>query len=356
MTLGRSSYVVTLLLATLLGFAKSQEASRAPKEDASAEESVQEIQVVEIISVESELGGIFADPLKCDSEGNVYMRGYDAVQRMRMPIRKFDTQKGVRVATFALDSVPELEFESGGQFFASSDGQLHWLGATRSDRSVLTFAKDGTFKSKTKLEFGKPFIPYQLAAFSSGEFLISGMKPEGSGPGGVKKPFTGIFDAGGKLVKRVSLQDDDAIHEAAQRGDSNYTNELHPGRTNRTVSMGAVVGSSDGNVYLMRRTSPAIIYAVSAAGSVVRRMSVDPGDPLMLPVGMQGAEGKLAIMFWDRATKESLFKVVETHTGDVVATYRGKHLLAFTCYSLPQRFTFLTTRKGKLAFDHAEPR
>jgi len=313
------------------------------------------IQVIDVVVVESELGGAFREPLKCDSEGSVYVRGYDAVLRSKIPIRKFDTQKGVRLASFSLDSAPGLEFETGDEFFVAPDGELYWLTATKSERYILTFAKDGTFKGKVKLEFGKPFLPYQLAVFAGGEFLISGLNPEDPGKKSDKKPFTGIFDKQGRLVKRIALQDDDAIHEAAQRGDSNFTSELYPGQGNRAVSQGAVVGSSDGNVYLMRRTSPALIYAISPAGTVVRRISVDSGDPALFPMEVHGVEGRLAIMFWNRVTGESLFKIVETQTGDVIATYANQNLFGFTCYTLPQRFTFLSTSKGKLAFAHAEP-
>jgi hypothetical protein len=344
-----------LLFAILAGAAKSQESTKPTEVDGPAEERTSTLRMVDVVVVESELGGIFLDPLRCDSEGNVYMRGYDARQRMKMPIRKFDPQKGVRLASFSLDSVPELEFESGEQFFVSADGDLHWLTATETDRYILSFGKDGAFKSKTKLDFGKPFMAYQLAAFSSGEFLISGLKVQDSGPGDEKRPFTGVFDKQGKLVRSVTLQDDAAIHEAALRGDSNFTSELHPGQSNRAVSMGVAVGSADGNVYLMRRTSPALVYAVSAAGTVVRRISVDPGDPVLLPVAMHEVAGRLAIMFWDRHTKESVFKIVETHTGNVVASYGGTNLMGFTCYSPPRRFTFLATKRGKLAFGHAEP-
>jgi len=235
MSVPRRCSAAAVVISILLGAAQSQETSQRLEAGTPADEP-RNIQVIDVVVVESELGGAFREPLKCDSEGSVYVRGYDAVLRSKIPIRKFDTQKGVRLASFSLDSAPGLEFETGDEFFVAPDGELYWLTATKSERYILTFAKDGTFKGKVKLEFGKPFLPYQLAVFAGGEFLISGLNPEDPGKKSDKKPFTGIFDKQGRLVKRIALQDDDAIHEAAQRGDSNFTSELYPGQGNRAVS------------------------------------------------------------------------------------------------------------------------
>jgi len=48
---------------------------------------------------------------------------------------------------------------------------------------------------------------------------------------------------------------------------------------------------SDGNLYLMRRLSPVILYAISPAGEIIRRFTVDPGEADYMPTGLQIAGG-----------------------------------------------------------------
>ncbi|HXE90821.1 MAG TPA: hypothetical protein VNK82_07660 [Terriglobales bacterium] len=305
--------------------------------------------------VESQLGGIMMDPLQCDGDGNIYIRFYQEGER-RAPIKKFDTQ-GNRQATFSLEAVTEWDASelTAMYFSVNARGELHQI-AWSEDLYVLTFNKDGSYKRRAKIE--PLIIPAQVAEFASGEFLITGRKYEGKREDGTNliEPFTGIFDSSGKLIKRLTFQDDQEIQKAVERGDSNFVNPLIPG-TNRAISMGMAVTGEDGNVYVMRRTVPAVIYAVSSAGEVVRKLAVDPGDPGMMPSIMQLSKGRVAILFRSDATKEQIVKVVDSQSGEELVTYDANSLgPTLACYSGGQRFTFLSTRKGHLSLDHAEPR
>jgi hypothetical protein len=100
----------------------------------------------------------------------------------------------------------------------------------------------------------------------------------------------------------------------------------------------------------MRRLSPAIFYAISSGGEVVRRFTVDPGRPDFMPAGMHIAGDQIAVLFWHPQTHEEILKIINLK-GQPIQTYAepvvsGKKAfgVAFACYARdPERFTFVQT-------------
>lgn len=68
---------------------------------------------------------------------------------------------------------------------------------------------------------------------------------------------------------------------------------------------------ADGNIYLMRWTAPAIFYAISPGGEVVRRFTVDPGDRNYRSVTMHISGSRIATLFLQPHTKETLMKITD---------------------------------------------
>jgi hypothetical protein len=141
------------------------------------------------------------------------------------------------------------------------EGELYlWVGSSiEITRYVLIFKPDGSYKSRIKLQPGFPWIPASIAVFANGSLLMTGQEFV-HGKDSAREPFTGIFSSDGNLMKRLSLADDDPTN-------------------NRAVAWGQMAAAKDGNIYVTRWLSPAILYAVSPGGEVVRRITVDPGDP-----------------------------------------------------------------------------
>lgn len=146
------------------------------------------------------------------------------------------------------------------------------------------------------------------------------------------------------------MKDDQEIHEMATSGDPRVTASTVPG-SNRAVAWGQMEAAADGNIYVMRWLSPAIFYAVSPGGEVVRRFTVDPGKPGFMPIQMHVSVNRIAVLFARSPSWEKIMKIVDLE-GNELATYDelmvdGKPVgigLAFTCYTLnPERFTFLGT-------------
>jgi hypothetical protein len=173
-------------------------------------------------------------------------------------------------------------------------------------------------------------------------------------------PFTGIFSTDGRLLKRLDLENDGQIKDAALASKAPPT--AIP--TDHTVTWGHSVAANDGNIYVMRYLSPAPIYAISPGGEVVRQFTVDPGSGGLIPQKMLTSGNRIAIFFTDRSLHERIIKIVDLEGNDI-ATYDdqkvdGKSepapLIALACYTAtPEHFTFVSYgENGKIHLQQVE--
>jgi hypothetical protein len=282
--------------------------------------------------------------VRCDDDGNIYL------ELDRMSIRKL-SPKGERLALFQANANPDLPVTPTDRLFVESDGQVYQLvfPAKEITRYVFTYKSDGTYKSKIKLLPGFGWVPASFAVFPSGDLLLTGERfvHRDKEP---RLPFTGIFSSDGTLLREVNLQDDESLHAMTESGE------------NRAISWSDMQAAKDGNIYFMLWLSPAIISAISPGGAVIRRFSVDPGDPSYTPNAMHISENRIAVLFLEHETLNEIIKVVDLK-GKELATYNepeveGKSALGpvFACYTTnPERFTFLgTSNDYKLQFRIAE--
>jgi len=117
---------------------------------------------------------------------------------------------------------------------------------------------------------------------------------------------------------------------------------------------------SDGNAYLLRATSPALIYVISANGEVVRKLRIDSPGPGLLPRHMKAAPGRLAISFLEGQYSNLDVVTIIDLNGHVIANYVGESKGAYAglsgCY-VPPSFTFISKDdRGTLRITRAEPK
>jgi hypothetical protein len=316
------------------------------------------------ITSPSELADRFYRPMKCDNDGNLYLRtevaGLPAIHKLNA--------KGEMVALFEARSNPNNtnKVDAASYFaFDPEGGDLYELVYPHEPgRYVYVYKADGTFKSAVKLRAGFPIVPKTLAVFPSGQFLISGEEYDADRTAAMW-PFTGIFAADGALLKELDVGDEKELHDMAVAGD---LRAVRPGSiSNRAVDGGWAEMGADGNAYLMRWTDPAIFYAISAGGEVVRRFTVDPAEPGYLPWGVHVYKNRIAVLFEEGQRHDKILKIVDLE-GHEIATYDeprkadGKPgdaiSAAFACYTEnPTRFVSLgSDDDNKVQFWIAEPR
>jgi hypothetical protein len=325
------------------------------------EASTNHLEPVQTTVIPSE-AGYFAGSLACDNDGKLYFQSDYAGGA---GIRKFNA-KGERLAFFQVSTIPDFQKVDGaGSFALGQDGELYYVVFPHEiTRYVAVFKSDGSYKSTIKLQPGFAWLPGTLAVFPSGNLLISGQRYRREQDKIVSLPFTGIFSTDGTLLKEVKLEDDEALHDMAVNGDARVTSPTNPS-ANHAVDFSKMQPAGDGNIYLMRWVSPAILYGISPGGEVIRRFTVDPGDANLMPAGMHISGNSIAIVFFQHETKQDRIKVVDLE-GHETASYdehgvEGKSkipMLLFACFTEnPQRFTFLSTGEDdKLELLVAEPR
>jgi hypothetical protein len=194
--------------------------------------------------------------------------------------------------------------------------------------------------------------------------LVAGQKYDGNNSDGPLMPATALFSSDGKLLKEIKLEDDQAIYEMGARGDSRVTLPQAPAH-NLAVSSTQIEPAYDGNLYLMRRLTPAIIYAIAPSGEVARRFTVDPGDASLEPWEMHASGKRIAIVFHHPQTWDTVLKIVDLEGRPAAVEYekdgnRKPESLGgpLACYSSkPERFTFLANGDdNKLQLNMVEPR
>jgi hypothetical protein len=157
-------------------------------------------------------------------------------------------------------------------------------------------------------------------------------------------PFTAVFAANGRLVKRINEPEDE---EARLRSTPTIKHSRSNGANGITdfVSGGDVAAGPDGNVYLLHgTTSFALVYVISPAGDVVRKLRIDAGDPELGARSIKAYAGRLAIEFddLDAGTHRTLIKVTDLQ-GNLLADYSlgpvEGHSLYLAGYG-PGGFTF----------------
>ena len=315
----------------------------------------------ETVTIPSVLISSFSPPFKCDSDGNIYLQN----DRLSPAIQKFSS-KGEPGPLFQPAPNTDKKLDLAGNFAIGPGDDLYELVYPHEMyQYVFVYKSDGTFKSAIKLNLEFRWSARSLAVFPSGQLLIGGSEFD-KDPAAPTWPFTGIFAGDGSLLKEIKLEDDDTLRDMAASGDARVTSREVP-NSNRAVNFSQMAMAADGNAYLMRWTNPAIIYAISPGGEVVRRLKVDPGDSAYGPGTMHVFQNRIAVLFIERNTYDKIMKIVDLE-GHELATYDdlkanekaagGRLTGAFTCYTEnPTRFVFLGADDDRrLQFVTTEPR
>ncbi len=135
---------------------------------------------------------------RCDAAGNLYVPNDDS-----LTISKFNA-KGEQVANFKANSSPDVpQVDYVGRFVATANGEVYQLAFPHSyDRDVFLYKKDGSYKSKIKLDAGGVWMPSLFVALPSGNFLATRSEVESHCQG--IRPVHRRFLVRRKPVKRVA--------------------------------------------------------------------------------------------------------------------------------------------------------
>jgi hypothetical protein len=302
------------------------------------------------VAVVGDYRGGIAFPTTCDDQGRLYVKLFKSGPGMVGPLFRLSSK-----------GVVEAEFDTTGglinRYAARPDGGVIMMHVDGASKFVDNFAPNGTRESSVRLEPPPtPFFPSQLAVFHSGEILISGLQYH---PG--YKASTAIYDQAGHLVKQLVLDGDAEIEQAIAKDTRAQQQNA------RAVDTSVAITGDDGLVYLMRATSPVAVYAISAAGDVIRKIVVSAPTNTGLPeFGIRVVRNRLAVQFYGScdstvdfdSCRGSAYTVVDATTGQKLGAYEGDKEVSgiIACYSPdPDRFFIFSQERG-LDIVQAEPK
>ena len=143
----------------------------------------------------------FQTPVKCDPDGNLYLRLWQNSNPLRAPITKIGPD-GKVLAEFSFDHVGDLDQDlQADDFVVGNRGEVYALVEGSKGRYVVTFRSDGKFLSAITLSLSQDLGIYRLARLVSGNFLLTALKGE------AQEPRTLILDESGNIAKFIDIKE-----------------------------------------------------------------------------------------------------------------------------------------------------
>lgn len=293
------------------------------------------LHAVSTLNVASELGGAFKSGSKCDADGNLYIRKFALDRPLLGPVVKID-RDGKRVALFDPAAFAGLGLDRADGFSPAADGGIYQIaqkGVTNPRIYVLHFGSDGAASAPVMLD--ADLEVYTFAAFAEGNFLVSGVRREVQNRKDRGRNFTAVFSADGRELKELSFPGGaDSAHAKTTADD-----EASP-----MLDLADAEVGSDGNLYVMRRSVPALIYVIAPSGKIMRMIKVAAPAAGAVPNVFHLSGNQLALSFGSEQGDAMTMVVVDAQTGRRISSYADPGGLgpSFSCFAANEgAFTFL---------------
>jgi len=298
---------------------------------------------------------------KCDSDGNLYIRKFATDRPMLGPVVKIDPD-GKRIALFDPAAFSQLALDRADAFSPAPDGGLYQIaqsGVLKPRIYVLHFSSDGSPSSPTHLD--ADFEVYTFAAFVDGNFLVSGVKRDVQNKDDRGRNFTAIFSADGRELAELSFQQ---AQEPATAGTKSVAAgsqkealqkqldqrvEKDADKSPPTLDLADAEVGSDGNLYVMGRSSPALVYVIAPTGKIMQTLKVSGPRTGSVPNAFHVSGNQMAVSFWNEEGQSQTMVVADAQTGRKIASYSDPSDLgpSFACFSANEGvFTFLKLGEG----------
>src|SRR5712692_9778878 len=311
------------------------------------------------MNVASEMGGAFMSPSKCDADGNLYIRKLAMDRPLLGPVVKID-REGKRIALFDPAAFSQLALDRADAFSPASDGGMYQIaqsGVLKPRIYVLHFSSDGSAASPTRLD--ADFEVYTFAAFADGNFLLSGVRRDVENKNDRGRNFTAVFSADGRELAQLTFQSQGTAKaeskasagasqkEAAKAGQKQIQGDAETSAP--MLDLAEAEEGSDGNLYVMRGSSPALVYVIASSGKIMKTLKIGAPQPGAVPSAFHVSGNRLAISFWNEESKSQMVVVADAQTGRKIASYADATGLgtSFACYAANDGvFTFLKLGEG----------
>ncbi len=307
------------------------------------------------INVASEMGGAFMSGSKCDGDGNLYIRKLAMDRPLLGPVVKI-APEGKRTALFDPAAFSQLGLDRADAFSPASDGGMYQIaqsGVVKPRIYVLHFSSDGSPSSPTLL--AADFEVYTFAAFAGGNFLVSGIERDVQNKNDPGRNFTAVFSADGRELAQLSFEEPRGPAKAEMKPDASGAQTKSQGdvankvqkdteKSAPTLDLADAEVGGDGNLYIVRNSSPALVYVIAPSGKIMQTLKVAAPLAGAAPSAFHVSGNRLAISFWNEESQSQTIVVADAQTGRKISSYADATGLgtSFACYSANEGvFTFL---------------
>jgi len=275
---------------------------------------------------------------------------------------------------YSLQSFPDYETQYRESFNVDRWGNVYGLvtafprtidpqDSHRPDHLIAKFKDDGTVDSTVVLSNPSAgrLDPTSFDVFSDGSFLVTGILVASSeGSQKALRPFTGIFDRSGRLIRELTLPNDVGPDSSAGQPETGKASSSKA--WGLEIGQGAMISGPDGNVYVLRAAAPPQLYGISPGGEIVHQVKIPlPAEDLSLLELSFVDSNTLFAEFSPVASKPDVkadfgtrivIGLVDLSTGELKVAYRmptGMSNLLPGCPTARNEFSFIGTGKnGKL--------
>lgn len=314
-------------------------------------QTLTQLRVVETVPVPSLPSVPMMLPISSDSDGNIYAR-FSQKDASSPPIIKIGADGTVKAAftvASAVQESPELKGIEADiyEYEIDPSGKLFALGFIKSSLCILKFTDSGAFDGKITIDSqGVSHIINQFLLLPHETFLLGGRIRVREGGVSHDKPFSGIYNSSGKLIREITLKDDlEPKTSKATPEDSDFR---------KAIDFSRSLVSPDGKIYLIRHESPAKVFVISVGGDLISTYSIKSPLDGGMPGSSKLSQGRLAVDFVksnESGPDTKIIRVVSADTGDVLADYdypsEPKTLGAWAGLNA-DGFIFLGSNKGQL--------
>ena len=314
------------------------------------------------------MGGAFMSGSKCDTDGRVFIRKLASDRPLLGPVVRVDpdTKATTRFDPVAFSDLALNRTDAFSPAMADSGlYQIAQRGILPPAIYVLHFSGDGTPSSSARLDADMEV--YTFAAFADGNFLVSGVKRDVQNKDDRGHNFTAVFSADGRELAQLSFPKPalpgSAAGTSTAKKNGPGAQSASPSQKSSSAEGKPLADQSapmldlsdaetgpDGNLYVMRKSSPALIYVIAPSGVIQQTFNVaGPRNGSAMPNVLHVSGNRLAISFWSDEKASQTIVVVDATSGRKIATYSVPAEVgpAFACYQADaDLYTFLRLGEG----------
>jgi hypothetical protein len=303
----------------------------------SAQQGVGRVKLSPHEKIASQIDGSvpYMAPIKCDAQGNIYLRPWpsdDVTTLIKLG------PDGKQVTKMSFDPPPgdiKGKVRRIVDFTTDSFGSLyvylcvHGVGKDLSEY-LLKYKPDGQYFGATKITTPDDFEVSAFERFPTGELLVNGVVLSG----GAK---TAIIGNDGEVATWVNVNQ---TFKKNKDGKLSKSDSI-------AASIAYTVSSDDGNIWFIRPMMKPTITAISPSGAIVHQFTVEKPagyEQIDLAVG----KGRIMIDFQQESAKNGgndpeLYRIYDSLTGDLVSEYAADDWTwgRFACYVSPSEFVTL---------------